>query len=439
MIELDITKFKESLLHFRGSRPRVTGRVTGVTGMVIKTVLPRARLNDVCKIWNDNKKDFLLGEVLGFEGDTISLACYDRISEVGPGTIVENTSESLLIEVGKGLLGRVLNSVGKPIDSKPAPKAEAVYPVKAPPPKPMERRRINQPIKTGVRAIDLLTTTGEGQRIGIFSSAGVGKSSMLGMIAKNSQADVNVIALVGERGREVRDFINDNLGTEGLKRSVVIVSTSDEPPLRRILAAYTATTIAEYFRNSGLKVMLLMDSLTRFARGLREIALTMGEPPARQGFPPSVFAALPELLERAGATGKGSITAFYTVLLSSEQIEDPLGEEIRAILDGHIHLSSKLAQSQFFPALDPLKSTSRLMNKLVTERHLALAEKIKRLWSVYEDNKDLILLGAYKKGTDREIDEALLKRSIIRDLLTESENENDSLDHIIERATAFLG
>ena len=280
----------------------------------------------------------------------------------------------------------------------------------------------------------MLHTVGEGQRVGVFSSAGVGKSSLLGMIARNSTADVNVVALVGERGREVLDFLEDNLGPEGLARSVVVVSTSDETPLRRVMAAYTATAIAEYFRDEGQRVMLLMDSVTRFARGLREIALSLGEPPARQGYPPSVFAELPELLERAGRTEQGSITAFYTVLLSSEQIEDPLAEEIRAILDGHIYLSSRLGQMQHFPAIDPVRSNSRVMNQVTPAEHQQVAEDIKRLWAIYEDNKDLILLGAYKSGSDPLIDDALERRPELLRFLVQPREQRESLAETMQLA-----
>ena len=258
------------------------------------------------------------------------------------------------------------------------------------------------------------------------------------MIARNSTADVNVVALVGERGREVLDFLEDSLGEEGLSRSVVVVSTSDETPLRRVMAAYSATAIAEYFRDQGKRVMLLMDSVTRFARAHREIALSVGEPPARQGYPPSVFAALPELLERAGNTEQGSITAFYTVLLSSEQIEDPLGEEIRAILDGHLYLSSRLSQTQHYPAIDPLRSNSRVMEQVVSDDHLYLAERLRHLWAVYEDNRDLILLGAYKEGSDPLIDEALIRRPELLAFLIQRQDESDSLEVALEKARAVV-
>ncbi|MCB0360281.1 MAG: FliI/YscN family ATPase, partial [Bdellovibrionales bacterium] len=265
-----------------------------------------------------------------------------------------------------------------------------------------------------------------------FSTAGVGKSSLLGMIARNSTADVNVVALVGERGREVLDFIEDSLGEEGLKRSVVVVSTSDQPPLRRIMAAYTATAIAEYFRDQGKRVMLLMDSVTRFARALREIALSVGEPPARQGYPPSVFAALPELLERAGITERGSITGFYTTLLSTEQIEDPLGEEIRAILDGHLVLSSRLSRVQHYPAIDILQSNSRLMQAVVTPEHGAAAEDMRRLWAIYEEHRDLISIGAYKPGSDPSVDEAIEKREAIARFLVQPQDEPAAFDETVQ-------
>jgi FliI/YscN family ATPase len=336
------------------------------------------------------------------------------------------------------LLGRVVNSLGEPIDGKGDVSVSLGYPVKAKSPEAMKRRRITEALPTGIRAIDALFTVGEGQRIGVFSAAGVGKSSLLGMIARGSSVDVNVVALVGERGREVLDFLEENLGEEGLKRSVVVVSTSDEPPLRRIMAAYSATAIAEYFRDQGKRVMLLMDSVTRFARAHREIALSVGEPPARQGYPPSVFAALPELLERAGKTARGSITAFYTILLSTEQIEDPLGEEIRAILDGHLYLSSRLAQVRHYPAIDLLQSNSRLMESVVEPNHSAVSKQIRKHWSVYEDNRDLISIGAYRKGSDEAIDEAIEKRAALAEFLVQRQDELTSLAETLEHAAKAI-
>ncbi len=413
------------------------GRVKKITGMVIKARLPNARIGELCTIEPPGRKP-VFAQVVGFDDEDVFLTPLDPVHQIGPKTAVVNKGEVLQVGVGPELLGRVVDSLGKPIDNGGPVNTALVYPVRQVAPSAMNRRRISKILPVGVRTIDTLLTVGEGQRIGVFSTAGVGKSSLLGMIARNSTADVNVVALVGERGREVLDFLEDNLGEEGLKRSVVVVSTSNEPPLRRIMAAYTATAIAEYFRDQGLSVMLLMDSVTRFARAMREIALSVGEPPARQGYPPSVFAALPELLERAGNTDKGSITAFYTILLSTEQIEDPLGEEIRAILDGHLYLSTRLSQVQHFPAIDLLKSNSRLMEKVASEGHNATAEEIRKLWAVYEENRDLISIGAYKRGSDPLIDEAIEMRSKIAAFLIQRQNEAADFENTLQRARELM-
>lgn len=413
------------------------GSVRKITGMVIKARLPNARIGEMCSIEPLGRPP-VLAQVVGFDDEDVFLTAFDALDAIGPKTPVINRGKSFRVAVGSELLGRVIDSLGEPIDGKGPLNCAQTYPVKHAAPEAMERRRITRILPVGIRAIDTLVTIGEGQRVGVFSAAGVGKSSLLGMIARNSTADVNVVALVGERGREVLDFLDENLGPEGLSRSVVIVSTSDEPPLRRIMAAYTATAIAEYFRDHGKRVMLLMDSVTRFARALREIALTLGEPPARQGYPPSVFSALPELLERAGNSATGSITAFYTILLSSEQIEDPLGEEIRAILDGHLYLNNKLAQGQHYPAIDLLRSNSRLMQSLVETEHRQIAEHMRRIWATYEENRDLILLGAYKKGNDADIDEALEKRQSLIRFLIQPPSEHDSMKQTLEKARAVL-
>lgn len=422
------------------SRPQVTGRgrvrrITG--GMVIRARLPNARIGEICSIEPSGRAP-VKAQIIGFDDEDVFLTPLDPIEKVGPKTPVVNRGKVLEIGVGDALLGRVVDSLGEPIDSKGPIDCDVQYPVRTSAPEAMKRRRIEEAIPLGIRAVDTLLTIGEGQRVGVFSTAGVGKSSLLGMIARNSTADVNVVALVGERGREVLDFLDQNLGPDGLSRSVVVVSTSDETPLRRIVAAYSATAIAEYFRDQGKRVMLLMDSATRFARALREIALSVGEPPARQGYPPSVFAALPELLERAGNTHTGSITALYTILLSSEQIEDPLGEEIRAILDGHLYLSSRLSQAQHYPAIDLLRSNSRIMENIVNEEHKAIAQKIRTLWASYEDNRDLIMLGAYKKGSDQQIDEAIAKRPALLDFLIQSPKEHDSLESALAKAKSVL-
>lgn len=413
------------------------GRVRKITGMVINARLPNARIGELCTIEPPGRKP-VLAQVVGFDDEDVFLTPLDPLHQIGPKTAVVNRGEVLQVGVGPELLGRVVDSLGEPVDGLGPVETALVYPVRQMAPGAMQRRRISTVLPVGVRAIDTMLTVGEGQRVGVFSTAGVGKSSLLGMIARNSTADVNVVALVGERGREVLDFLEDNLGTEGLKRSVVVVSTSNESPLRRIMAAYTATAIAEYFRDQGMRVMLLMDSVTRFARALREIALSIGEPPARQGYPPSVFAALPELLERAGTTERGSITAFYTILLSTEQIEDPLGEEIRAILDGHLYLSSKLSQVQHFPAIDLLKSNSRLMEKVASNTHASNAEEIRRLWAVYEENRDLISIGAYKRGSDPLIDEAIAMRSKIAQFLIQRQDEAADFETTLQQAGELL-
>ncbi|MCL4131963.1 UNVERIFIED_CONTAM: hypothetical protein GTU68_050434 [Idotea baltica] len=401
--------------------------------MVIRASLPNGRIGELCTIEPAGRPP-VLAQIVGFDDEDVFLTPFDPLEHIGPKTPVINNGRTLRVPVGDELLGRVIDSLGKAIDGKPEPECEISYPVKCSAPEAMKRRRIVDTLPVGVRVIDTLQTVGEGQRVGVFSTAGVGKSSLLGMIARNSTADVNVVALVGERGREVLDFLEDSLGEEGLKRSVVVVSTSDETPLRRTMAAYTATAIAEYYRDQGKRVMLLMDSVTRFARALREIALSLGELPARAGYPPSVFSVLPELLERAGNTTEGSITAFYTILLASEQIEDPLGEEIRAILDGHLYLSSRLSHAQHYPAVDILRSNSRVMQQIVSDEHRNTAERIRQLWAVYEDNRDLILLGAYKKGSDSLIDEALERRPELLRFLLQRPDESSSLKDALHLA-----
>lgn len=435
---IDLSRYHARLTAEPSVPGAMRGRVRHITGMIVKARLPNARLGEICTIEPAGRPP-VAAQVVGFDDEDVFLTALDPLDQVGPKTPVINRGKTLRAPVGNALLGRVVDSLGKPRDGKGPVECYAEYPIKTAAPEAMKRSRIRKILPVGVRAIDTLLTVGEGQRIGVFSSAGVGKSSLLGMIARNSTADVNVVALVGERGREVLDFVEENLGAEGLKRSVVVVSTSDESALRRTLAAYTATAIAEYFRDQGKRVMLLMDSVTRFARALREIALSIGEPPARQGFPPSVFAALPELCERAGTTEKGSITAFYTILLSSEQIEDPLGEEIRAILDGHLYLSSKLSHLQHYPAVDILVSNSRLMQQIVDERHNEIAEKLKRIWAVYEDNRDLISIGAYKRGSDPAIDEAIAKREALVQFLVQRQDEHETIEQALEKAAQVIG
>ena len=434
--ELDLTRYYSRLSRDSSFPVVLRGSVQRITGMVIRAKLPQAKIGDLCTIESGGRSK-TKAQVVGFDDEEVFLTAFDPLDEIGPKTPVLNHGQTLRVPVGQELLGRVVDSLGKPIDHLGPLNCTRNYPIKNIAPDPLKRKRVNRILPVGIRVVDSLLSIGEGQRLGVFSAAGVGKSSLLGMVARNSTADVNVVALVGERGREVRDFIEDNLGEAGLRRSVVVVSTSDQSPLRRIMAAYSATAIAEYFRDQGLRVMLLMDSVTRFARALREIALSVGEPPARQGYPPSVFATLPELLERAGNSDRGSITALYTVLLSSEQIEDPLGEEIRAILDGHLYLSSRLSHAQHYPAIDILRSNSRVMESIVSTEHRKVAEKLRKLWAVYEENRDLITLGAYKKGSDVDIDEAIAKRPKILDFLIQRSDEPCALEETITRAQAI--
>jgi ATP synthase in type III secretion protein N len=331
---------------------------------------------------------------------------------------VEPAESAMTVPCGDRVRGRVLDALGRPIDNGPSLEGGERTPMMAPPPHPLNRQRIRDPLCTGVRAIDGLLTVGRGQRVGIFAGAGVGKSTLLGGIAKHVRADGVVLALIGERGREVRGFVEDDLGPEGMKKSTVVVSTSDQPPLLRLKAAYTATAIAEAARAKGQHVVLMMDSVTRFARALREVGLAAGEPPGRQGFPASVFATLPLLFERAGTDARGSITALYTVLVAGNDMEEPVADESRSLLDGHIVLSPKLAQRQHYPAIDVTRSVSRIMNQIVTPRHRALAQRAKELVSVYEQNEDKIILGLYEDGKDQRIDLAKARIDAIRGLLT---------------------
>jgi type III secretion system H+-transporting two-sector ATPase len=387
----------------------VRGRVVEVTGLVIKARVPGVRIGELCFIETPLRDEPVQAEVVGFRSELVYLMGLGDLTGLGPDSEVRPTGHVMTVPVGPGLLGRVLDGLGRPADGKgPLALGEtAVYPVYAPPPDPLKRRRVKRALPVGVRAMDGLLTVGEGQRVGIFAAAGGGKSTLLGMIARNTVADINVIALIGERGREVLDFIEENLGEEGLARSVVVVATSDQPTLVRLKSAYVATAVAEYFRDRGKRVVLVLDSITRFARAQREAGLAVGEPPARAGFPPSVFAILPRLLERAGNSDRGSITAFYTVLVEGDDMTEPVADEARSILDGHIVLSRDLAGRGHYPAIDVLRSASRVMPAVAAEGHLQAAQKVRELIATYERHRDLILLGAYKRGTDARVDEAL--------------------------------
>jgi FliI/YscN family ATPase len=392
--------------------PRFTsyGRVTRVTGLVIEAAGLEVGLGDLCRITSQDGQFSVLGEVVGFHERGVLLMPLGELDGLHPGSSVQPLGRSFTVDVGEGLLGRVLNGLGQPIDNGPRLTNVERVPLSAQPPSPLTRAVIDEPLETGVRAIDGVLTIGRGQRIGIFAGTGVGKSTLLGMIARNAKADVNVIALLGERGREVRDFLENALGPEGLARSVVVVATSDQAALVRSRGALVATAIAEYFRDQGKQVMLMLDSVSRVAYAWREIGLAVGEPPTTKGYPPSVFANLPRLLERAGNGKTGGITGIYTVLVDGDDFNEPVADATRGILDGHIVLTRKLASNGHYPAIDVLDSKSRVRDHLISEQHRAAANALTSLEAAYREKEDLILVGAYQRGTDPHVDAALSLR-----------------------------
>ena len=416
----------------------VRGRVTDLIGLLIRANVPGARVGEVCLIRSPHQSRSLKAEVVGFRGSEVVLMPLGEISDVATGAEVVSTGKSLRVRVGENLLGRVLNGLGEPIDNLGAIENSAEYDVMGTPPDPMMRERVMKPFATGIRALDGILTVGAGQRVGIFSAAGVGKSTLLGMLARNTEADVNVIALVGERGREVRDFLEHDLGKEGMKRSVVVVATSNEPSLVRLKAAYVATAVAEYFRDQGKKVLLMMDSVTRFARALREIGLARGEPPTRAGFPPSVFSELPKLLERTGNSDKGSITAFYTVLVEGDDMTEPIADETRSILDGHIVLSRKLASAGHYPAIDVNQSVSRVMSSIASDSHVESARRLREILATYEAQKDLIMIGAYKRGSDQKTDYAISKLDAVNQFLRQNVEEKSPAAQTVNQLRTLL-
>ena len=418
-------------------RPR--GKVTKIVGLTVESQGPPVELGEICHIKSDKNKKILVAEVVGFREKTVILMPLGDMADIGPGWEVEASGKKMMIPVGPKLLGRVLDGLGNPIDGLGSVIAERSYPVFNTPPDPMSRPPIEKPLPLGIKTIDGLLTCGIGQRLGVFSGSGVGKNTLMGMIARSTKAHVNVIALVGERGRELNSFIQNDLGEEGLARSIIVVATSDQPPLVRTRAAYTATAIAEYFRDTGADVMFMMDSVTRFAMAQREVGLAAGEPPVTRGYTPSVFATLPKLLERAGTSPKGSITGIYTVLVDGDDMNEPIADAVRGILDGHIVLSRNLANRNHYPAIDVLASISRLMNDITSKEHSKLAGKVKSNLSIYREAEDLINIGAYIKGNNPKIDEAIMYIDKINAFLTQEIQEKHEFGETLEELITIFG
>ena len=426
---LDFSHYKEALENV--DLVRITGKVVQVVGLIIEAQVPGVFVGELCSIELD-ENDHLMSEVVGFKGGNVLLMPLGTIAGIKPGTKIHPLGKAHQVKVGDELLGRLLNGLGDPIDGKGPIHYSGEYPVDQDAPDPFKRPRIESILKTGVKAIDSTLTFGKGQRIGIFAGSGVGKSTLLGMLARNCEADINVIALIGERGREVKDFIEENLGEEGLKKSVVICATSDNPPLVRLKGALVATSIAEYFRDQGKNVFFMMDSVTRFAMAQREVGLSTGEPPTSKGYTPSVFALLPRLMERAGTSDKGTITAVYTVLVEGSDMEEPIADTSRGILDGHIILSRDLAAKNHYPCIDVNQSLSRLMSAVTNEDHQKYAGQLREVLATYEEAQDLINIGAYQRGSNPSIDDAIEKIKPVDALLKQRTDENIPFEETVE-------
>ncbi len=418
---------------------RKLGKVVNVVGLTIESAGPDAKLGDVCRILHgsDHEHEPIMAEVVGFKAGRTLLQPYDSAEGIGAGSIVENTGKPLRVEVSDSLLGKTLDGLGRPLDGSEVVNGTP-YPVEAQAPDPLTRKIIDEVLPLGVKAVDGMLTVGKGQRIGIFAGSGVGKSTLMGMFARNTKADINVIALIGERGREVREFIERDLGEEGMKRSVVVVSTSDKPALERNKAAKTATAIAEYFRDQGKDVLLMMDSLTRFSMAQREIGLASGEPPVSRGYPPSVYSEMPKLLERAGRAAVGSITGLYTVLVDGDDFNEPITDTARSILDGHIMLDRKLGHKNHYPAIDVLQSISRCMSQIATREHKQQAGKLKTVLATYNEAEDLINIGAYKKGSNPSIDYAISKIDAVNQFLCQDVDEKFDFDTSVKLLTQLF-
>lgn len=432
MITISLDKYKRLL---DKSYEKEIGRVVKMVGLTVEATGLSANLNDVCYIIAEAQTRRIAAEVIGFRENRILLMPYDDMAGVGIGNLVENSGTDFKVSVGQELLGKVLDGLGNPLDGSML-NSNSFYPVEAAPPDPLRRKIIDEVLPLGVKAVDAMLTIGKGQRIGIFAGSGVGKSTLLGMFARNTKADINVIALIGERGREVREFIERDLGEEGLRRSVLVVATSDRPALIRKKAAKTATAIAEYFRDQGKDVLLMMDSLTRFSMAQREIGLASGEPPVSRGYPPSVYSEMPKLLERAGNSEHGSITGLYTVLVDGDDFNEPITDTARSILDGHVMLSRKLSHKNHYPAIDILQSISRCMSSIVTKEHKLAAGKLKNVLATYQDAEDLINIGAYKNGSNEDIDYSISKIKAVNAFLQQDVSEKfdftDELNLLME-------
>ncbi|EKD27766.1 MAG: hypothetical protein ACD_79C00585G0004 [uncultured bacterium] len=411
---------------------KMYGKVKRVNGLLIESLGPPASIGDLCYIFDREKKSYVTAEVVGFEDNTFFIMPYRDMAGISPGCEILSLGKPLSIPVGDSLKGRILNGLGEPLDGKGPIQSSISYNIYRKPPEALDRLRIDKPFRVGVKAIDGCLPIGKGQRVGIFSGSGVGKSTLLGMMARGSESDINVIALIGERGREVKEFIDNVLGEKGLSKSVLVVVTSDQPALMRIKGAYVATTIAEYFRDQGKSVLFLMDSVTRFAMAQREVGLSLGEPPTTKGYTPSVFGMLPKLMERTGMGDHGSITAFYTVLVDADDFNEPISDACRSILDGHIMLSRRLASKNHYPSIDILDSVSRLSDEVSTPEQRQWMRRIKELIAVYEEARDLINIGAYVKGSNPKIDESISKIDNINSFLKQDFHELYSFDKVME-------
>ena len=427
---IDLSKYTTSLAKF--DTLERAGRVTRIVGLAVEASGPSSKIGDICEMYTLDGERSMRAEIVGFRDGQTLLMPFGSLEGIGLGSYVVYTGKALRVPVGDALIGRILDALGNPFDDLCEPKIDAWYPADNDPPNPLTRERIKEVMPLGVKAIDSMLTVGRGQRLGIFAGSGVGKSTLLGMMARYAVADVNVIVLVGERGREVRDFIGKDLGEEGLRKSVLVIATSDQPALLRLKCAMTGTAVAEYFRDRGKKVLLLMDSLTRFAMAQREIGMAAGEPPVSRGFPPSVFAILPRLLERSGMSDKGSITGLYTVLVEGDDMNEPISDTVRGILDGHIVLSRAIANSNHYPPIDILGSVSRVMPEIVSKEHLQEFGTIKNMIAVYKEAEDLINIGAYREGANAEIDRSVKLHTPIQTFLKQDMNDSFTFDETLE-------